>query len=382
MAVYVLMKKTVSLFLAVLLLLSAVSCTVSSPSYMRYKNHEISQSMYEYLTAYYKTRFFSSFAEYGLVTDDNYDEELWDETVDGDRKLSQQVCDYVDTMIREMLVTAVKYDEMGLGSDKEIKEALDRATDGFMSDYISAAGSRSELNSICAEYGMNINTLRRLTEYETKAAIVEDKLFGEDGEYAVNDGEREKFYENNYSRVKHILINNAYKYVTDENGDPIMDIYTGRYKTEELTEKEKAEKQDLADEILSKAKAGADFEELMKEYNEDSGMESYKDGYFVSPDTVLDTKYITAAMILKEGETVLADTSYGLMIIKKYPLEAGMWKDETNSAFFSDLDQNIIAQKKEEIYGEFYKDFEVSDTKKDFSSIPPLDGRLTKTSSE
>lgn len=363
---------------------SLCACTVSSAVYASYGGkYEITENMYKYWTAYYKARFYSSFAEYGLVDGENYDESVWDQMPDGITPLSKQITDHVDKTIKEILICAELYDQTGLNKGKDAETQLKNTVDALISKDISAAGSRSALNAILGVYGMNTDQLRRVFEYEAKASVVTDKLFGEGGEYAVTDEEREQYYRENYHRAKHILIKTDVKYKFDDKGEPIINIYTGKYETEELTEEEKAEKRELAESILKRCQSGEDFEALQEEYNEDSGMSVYTDGYFVSADSLLDTKYMTAVITAETGETVIAETSYGLMIIKKYPLEAGMWKNEVNSAFFSDVDTNITEQKKTEVFGTKYA--QISYNKENipaFSDIMPLDSRLIYDSEE
>ena len=360
------------------MLLPLCACTVSSPAYASYGKYEITVNMYEYWIAYYKARFYSSFADYGLV-DGEYDESVWDETADGDKTLAQQIVEHVDTQINEMLICAGIYDELGLSNNAAAKKQLQNTIDELINQDMNAAGSRAELNGILGVYGMNIDILRRALEFEAKATVVTDKLFGEGGEHAVTDEEREQYYQTNYGRAKHILIKNDVKYVLDDKGEPKVNIYTGRYETEELTAEEKEEKRKLAEDLLSRAQSGEDFDALIDGYNEDGGMTVYTDGYFVSADSLLDTKYITAVLTSKDGDVVLAETSYGLMIIKKYPLEAGMWNTELNSVFFSDMDTNIISQKKTDVFGEKYTQISRNAEYRDafrLSDIAPLDGRL------
>ena len=372
------MKKAVIFILLLSLVLPLCSCTVSSPVYASYGKYEITRNMYEYWVAYYKAGFYASFAEYGLV-DGNYDEAVWDQSADGHSTLGAQVTEHVDSLISEMLICAELFDQMGLGNDKNVKQQIDELVDELLKSDTDSAGSRQELNAILGVYGMNINTLRRVFEYEAKSSVVSDRLFGEGGEYAVTDAEREKYYQDNYHRAKHILITNDEKYVLDDNGDPKIDIYTGRYVKEELTEEKKEEKQKLAEEIFARCESGDDFEALAAEYDEDGGKSVYTDGYFVTADSLFDTKYLTAVLTAEVGEVKLVTTSYGLMIIKKYPLEANLWNNESNAAFFSDMDANIIKEKKTEIYGAKYAgityDTEYKNSFK-LSDVAVLDSRL------
>ncbi len=77
----------------------------------------------------------------------------------------------------------------------------------------------------------------------------------------------------------------------------------------------------LAGEIKAKLDAGEDFETLLAEYNEDSGMESetYADGYIVGEGSSLDEAFLKAALLLKKEGDVSEPTksSYGYHIIKR-----------------------------------------------------------------
>ena len=375
------MKRTVAAILLLAVCASLFACTARSPVYASLGKYEITEAMYEYWLSYYKSRFYASLSEYGLITGD-YDESSWQLSPDGERTLGEQVKDHVDEQIRQMLVCSVLYDEKGFGDDADTKALLSSTVEEFLSDDISAAGSRAELNGILAGVGCNINTLRRILEFEARAMIVADRLFGDGGTYAVTDAERETYYQDNYHRVKHIIINNSYKYVLDDNGEPKMDIYTGRYVTEELTGEEKAEKQNLAQSLYERAAAGEDFEALIEEYGEDTSMSAYTDGYFITASSSLDTVYLTAAITSKIGEVTLNDTSYGLVIMKKYPLQPGAWSSEVSGVFFTDMDSSIIENKKTEIYGKRYGEIEYSDFSPVFSDIPLLDHKLTQTQAQ
>lgn len=376
------MKKITAVILIISALFALSACTVGSPEYASYGQYAVTENMYKYLLAYYKSSFYSFFSGYGFFDNEEYDENIWNESAkDGGQTLSEQVAEYVDNQINEMLVSARLYEKY---ENADTKVLLDKTVEEFVNQDMSAVGSRSELNSILGQYGLNINTLRRVFELEAKALIVDDKLFGEGGEYAVTDAEREAYYQENYSRVKHILIKNDVKYVLDDKGQPKVDIYTGRYITKDLTDEEKAEKLAAANEVLEKAKSGESFEELIDRYNEDGGMSTYTDGYFVTADTLLDTKYVAAALTLSIGEVTLIETSYGLIIMKKYALDEGLWKNELNSAFFSETDEEIKSVKRKDVYGKYYADITRSDldTKALFPTVHPLDSRLIASSED
>lgn len=94
--------------------------------------------------------------------------------------------------------------------------------------------------------------------------------------------------------------------------------------------------------MLKKVKAkGADFDALMKEYSQDTGLSSYPNGYVVGKDsTQYDTDFRDAVWAL-EGEgsiSGLVKTSFGYhiikleKIIKEGPVDYDSVKDELESA--------------------------------------------------
>lgn len=381
------MKKRIiasALALALLCCLPLTGCTVSSETYASYDKYQITRVQYEYWLSYYKSKFYATFVSYGYVTDDSYTEDFWDTEMTAGTTLGQMVTEHVDSKIKEMLVCLKLFDDLEIVTSKDDKNKMKSSIQSYIDDDITAVGSRSELNRQLGELGLNINSLYTIYEIEAKCLLVENQLYGDSGTNAVTDTERENYYQDNFSRVKHILVDLNEKYVLDANGDPVLDTYTGYYKTEKLTDEEIAERQVKAQALYERAKASGDFEELMKEYNDDGGMSYYTDGYFVSDGSSFDEVFLNAALDMKVGDVRLVKSSYGMHIIKKYPLEAGMWGSDINKTFFSDLDSQIIAQKKEKDYGQYYSSIESDVTYHDgvnFKEIKMMSDELLSTSS-
>ena len=90
-------------------------------------------------------------------------------------------------------------------------------------------------------------------------------------------------------------------------------------------DKAKAEKKAQIDEVLQKIKDGADFNEMIKEYNEDPGETAIEDGTYdgyVFTTGEMVEEFEKAAFALKEGEVSdVIETSYGYHIIKRLPMD-------------------------------------------------------------
>ena len=99
-------------------------------------------------------------------------------------------------------------------------------------------------------------------------------------------------------RAKHVLIKTV-----DDEGNPLSDA-----------DVKKAES--TANEVYKKAKNGTDFDELIKEYNEDPGATYYPDGYtFTRGDMV--EEFENAAYAMKVGEiSKPVKSQFGYHIIK------------------------------------------------------------------
>ena len=377
------MKKVLCIALCAVFVFLSSGCSVKRVKYAAYGDsdaHVITQDMYKYWLAYYKTRFYVIMQQYGIISEATYTEDFWSETIEGEETYGDRVLKHVDTLINDMLVSSALYDEYRLYNDNETKKTLENTVNSFVDNDIKAAGSRAELNNQLGRFGLNIDELKKIYEFEAKELIVEDYLFGEKGREPVTDAEREEYYQNNYHRIKYVLLDPEKKQLLDENGYPIMDTSTGYYKTVDLTEEEKAAVRSLAESIRANAAAGADFEALIAEYNQDGAMNTYTDGYFFKTDDVYDAAFLSDVVSMKVGEVKISDSAYGLLIIKKYPLEKGLWQNSISASFFSDLDSDIAEVKREKkfsaYYGNVVKDSKFASSLK-LTDLPFLDTAMT-----
>lgn len=99
-------------------------------------------------------------------------------------------------------------------------------------------------------------------------------------------------------------------------------------KTDELeSEEEREDARVLADDILARAQAGENFEELVTEYSAD-GMDVEKGYYFTTG--VMVPEFETASFMLSVGDVAMVESTYGYHIIKKYEmLEEHILADES-----------------------------------------------------
>lgn len=146
---------------------------------------------------------------------------FWDTVVelDGGTTYGEYYKNRVLYEAKMFLAAEVLFDELKLTLPESEYEKIDQEIEDFIVG--DADGSRSQLNSMLADYGFNIDMLRELYILEAKVAYLQDHLYGSEGEKIAANVKQD--YLDNYSvAFKHILIRSFYYvYETDENGDDI-----------------------------------------------------------------------------------------------------------------------------------------------------------------
>ncbi|WP_122789533.1 peptidylprolyl isomerase [Intestinibacillus sp. Marseille-P6563] len=132
---------------------------------------------------------------------------------------------------------------------------------------------------------------------------LDEYYFGVGGEKAPSEDELRAEFDK-YYKAKHILIRN-----TDDEGN-------------ELTGDALAEKQKLAQELQDRINAGEDFDELMNEYSEDTGLQFSPEGYIFQDDGTYVEGFVNGVKALQPGETSkeLVESEFGWHIIRREPL--------------------------------------------------------------
>lgn len=191
---------------------------------------------------------------------------------------------------------------------------------GIELDGEAQKGMEDDKNQIKESYGDNYEPFLEdngLTEADVDVIIsmgyytsaLKDKL--ESGE--LTDDEKRDYFKNHYLRAKHVLIS-----IDDD--------------TDDAAAKAKAE------EVLAKAQAGENFDELVKEYGEDPGMEGNPDGYVFTDGTMVQ-EFEDGTKSIQPGEFTLVKTSYGYHVIQRLDLEESPdYFEEAYSSVKDDID--------------------------------------------
>lgn len=272
----------------------------------------------------------------------------------GDSKITEAEYKYYFEMAKNEVVQ-----EQGIASEDDLKEFLkngkvdgkaaldvikEKAEENIVRTEIACIKAAEENVKISDEQRNAARAVISATDSETETALKElkattgadkyliadimEKIYTADTYFSfVTSTQQEKFtpdevfvdeeITNSYARVKHVLIKNTPD--ADENGVvPEIEGYA-----------EEAKKK--AEEVLAKAVAGENFENLITEYGEDPGMESTPEGYLIdstgasvdgSGTMVSEFTKGTFAVIPGEVNAELVESSYGWHIIKRYGISS------------------------------------------------------------
>ncbi|MBE6606306.1 MAG: hypothetical protein E7635_04645 [Ruminococcaceae bacterium] len=332
------LKKIVSVLLVIVMVASMSACE-SDDYAMKYNNTTISENEYLYWLSSYKAVFLT----YYLNGNDS--QEVWSSELSDGITVEQFLSEIAKENIKNNIVCIDLFDSLGLKLDKT---AINES-DTYINSLKETAGGADALNSALSAYGVNDKMLKDIYKTDLKIKAAQDALFAEGGELEITEEEKKNHFKKNYVRVKHIYINNVKDFARDDEGDLIIDSETGTYKTRDLTEAEKAEKNTLGELIYSDVLAGGDFDILMQENTADTYMNIYKDGYFVTSNSAfLPSPLIEKAFEMADGEIAKIDSEIGIHIIKRESLIDGAYNDSNNAVFFSEFDSTIKNMKMSE----------------------------------
>lgn len=212
-----------------------------------------------------------------------------------DKEIKENTENFVNNLAEdEILASAAEAEKFTITDDEyqEIKDYMDsvfKENSTLKSSAEKAGLTKEKLEELNRQ---NILANKYYTHIAKNIAISEQDI-----EDYYND-HKEKDYTNDYADAAHILIKTI-----DDSYNPLSD-------------KEKKEAKKKAESILSKIKAGEDFNKLAKEYSDDyNGDTGAELGKFYKGEMV--PEFETAAFKLKKGEvSEIVESVYGYHIIK------------------------------------------------------------------
>jgi len=205
---------------------------------------------------------------------------------------------------KDQALEAIKFDRIlrKYAKDNKIELTAEdkKKVDDNIKSAIEQAGGLEQYKKTLEEMFLNENLYRSVVESQILQSKVQEAMTSAGSRLAPSEDEVKTYFNENYLHAKHILIS-----------------------TQDITdEAEIAKKKETAEKALSRAKAGENFDALIKEYGEDPGMTSTPDGYYF-PEGQMVTEFYEGTKALKDNEiSGLVESSFGYHIIQRLPIAA------------------------------------------------------------
>ena len=212
-----------AVFLSAVLLLGVVLGVVlgvaGSRTVMSYEGHRITSGVYSYFASTYKTSYIASLRGSGVSVTDTSD--FWESKnesgVSYGEAFEVSLREYVASILGANAVYAsyARY-------TREDKNAVRSSAEAVLRD--RAGGSEKEFNRACEAYGFDYDDFLRATELLYKANKLYGIVYGQDGSGIAGDTLYcNEYFEENYTRVKLLVIRTRNEIRKNEQGDAALD---------------------------------------------------------------------------------------------------------------------------------------------------------------
>lgn len=316
------MKRWIALFLALVLLTMCCSCAADTVDVMQYGKSRITANMYRYWLSSYKGTFLYTYSD---MTDSDA---FWDSVLYDDVTAEEYLNEAVQDNVKRTLVCMELFREKGLRLPASAEDEIDAYIDDLIQE--RGGGSKTVFNQELSKLGINTDMLRDIYRYEKQASLLFQTLYAKGGDRALSEEQLEAYYLENYVRVRHIYINDAYVYETDDSGNYRYNA-DGTLMMRELTADEAETKAATVAKIEADLAAGRDAEEVYNEYSEDT---FYKNGYYLTRETNFIPEVVEAAFKLQTGESVKVESDFGTHFLIRMEMDQAPYKNAENADFF------------------------------------------------
>lgn len=337
------LKIIICLLLVTLFLVPAASCKKAEEvAVMTLGDSTITGNMYSYWLSSYKANFLTSYED---VSDT---EEFWSSMLTDDLTAEQFLSQLVLEYVQMDLVSMYLFDEFGLKVTSEDKKAAENIVNDLM-EY--SGGNKTAFNQALSAYGVNYKMLCDIYLQEFKSTYVYDHVF-ENNVLIVDDAVKQEYLEENYARVRHIYINDAYdteRSTYDADGNFVM---------EPLDESTQAEKDKKVADAVVALENGTDFDTVYEEYSEEK---AYENGYYLTASTTgLPSELITNAFKTEVGNTAIFKSQYGTHIIMRLEMDEAPFSDDANKDFFEDFTDAVYENTFMEYVRSYFDEIEIN----------------------
>lgn len=335
----------------IMLTVTLISCSASSPVIMSYNNSKITANMYSYWLSTYKSDFLYYYNN--SLNDDSF----WNKEVSAGVTTEQYAMNLINQNIKYILIGMQLFQDYGLKISSETSASINED----INEKIDFYGSRANLNTALSAFGINIDILKDIYIAEEKLYAVYDYLYGENGTEKVTDEMLDLYYKENYSRIKYIIIYTKEKNMYDENVDIKYDS-EGLIMTEPLSEEELDAKKAKVEEAMICVNAGDEFESIMESYNE-ADMSEYENGFYISANelSIYGFTMINAVKNMKTGEVRQVEDDNATYIVKKYDLINRDDFLESDTQQLEKLETYCIQAKYESAFSQYASDIVIDE---------------------
>lgn len=250
-------------------------------------------------------------------------EDAWDSGVVAEMK--EEALSYV----RQYQVVENKARELGVTLTQEEEAQAEEQLNSVIEQSGGLESFQDILDSMC----ITLDTFREMNKTYFRYNAIMAKL-EQAGELEATEEDIDQYITNNGAyAAKHILISTR-----------VINEDSGTY--EDLPEEEQAQKLALAQDLRQQLRDGGDteelFDELMKEYSEDSRDENgdlyMPDGYSLVPTGYMVSEFEEGALALKEGEiSEPVKSQFGYHIILRIPVDREQARKECEGEYKMNL---------------------------------------------
>ncbi len=305
-------KKGILCLLIAATLLTAAGCVSTKTPVVTVNEQSISAAMFIYQLRQQKANHLSE----NSLTETS---DLWSTEYDDDTNLGQ----HLQLLVVENFISTClwrdRFEKLGLSFTEEEQKEIDDA----IGETEDAYGGREAMKKALADHDILYDEYIQSVFYDTQKILkVVDYYYGADGLEPVPEEDVLAYFEDNYVRIKHVLISTS-----DDSGAT-------------LTGSEMKKAKEKAQSVYEKAKDAdeAAFDKLIEEYNDDEGAAVYPDGYLFTTGEMTDV-FEKAAFDMEVGDTRLVQSEHGFHIMRKLTL-----KDE--DVYTRDVRQRMLLEMK------------------------------------
>jgi len=294
---------------------SLAGCSdIDTGAAVRYKDSEISRALFLYLCCTEKTNYL--YDAYGLDPSSVSSSQLQDNSAIWTATDSTGTTAAATLKMTVLQNVQIQLYMMQYALDQGYtltNEQIDSIKNEFNS-LLTAYETKRNFNKNMKQYGVDYDQLIEYNCIQTLAYKGNELLFGEEGSMRVTDENARNYFNKNYVTVGAIFVNTKNK--TYPNGKVVV-----------LPAAEKAEKEQLANDLMSRLQKGEDFDTLCKEYCDMTDDDDVAGGYTFLQNGFVNQEAEKKAFEMTEGEIARVDVDGGVYILQRRALNADYYQN-------------------------------------------------------